>query len=247
MKQILLSLALIIGLVATVKAADEPKSIVRVYIYIDNDVYPDIYGSGALISPTQVLTNWHVVEKRREDPVTNSRSVQVRFYDGSRSYAAVVFEDKEWDIALLQIHPTEIEPFHLARSPKRGDKVYINGFGYDYEYRCGEGTTTIFRGYPYGIFRVDGYAAYKGDSGGPVTNFEGKLVGVLNASDRLNNRTYGINIDRIAVEMGALFKPTHHLGFYSVPDSPVGSNFQLSPDDDGPFRSPFGVLDWPLQ
>ncbi len=197
-----------------------PTGMVRVYIHENEDQFPDSFGSGALVSPTQVLTNWHVVRGRRIDPVGNRRSVEIRFADGTRGYANVIKQDKTWDVALLKVHPVGFTPFTIGNSPEAGDKIATNGFGFDYEYKKGLGKRSQGRYYPDGgnpridgdFFQLVGFAARQGDSGGPVTDKDGRLVGLLYGSSAEAKLTMCVNIKRIRQVLGPLFQPaiTNH-------------------------------------
>lgn len=194
-----------------------PEGCVRVYVNEDADQMPDAFGSGALISPTQVLTNWHVVKDRRRDRRNNDRAVEVRFPDGSRSFAAVVQQDETWDVALLQIHKVEHEPFPIGKRPDTGDEVTVQGFGWDYEYKPQTGLVSDTWMYPSNrineadFFQVDKVRARQGDSGGPMTDPDGNLVGILyGASVATGDKsfTHGTTIDRIRKVFGSKFKPS---------------------------------------
>jgi S1-C subfamily serine protease len=197
-----------------------PTGMVRVYIHETDDQFPDSFGSGALVSPTQILTNWHVVRDRRIDPIGQSRSVEIRFADGTRAYASVIKQDKTWDVALLKVRPVGFTPFTVGNSPEAGDKIAINGFGFDYEYKKGTGTRSQGRYYPDGgdpaidgdFFQLVGYAARRGDSGGPVTDKDGRLIGLLYGSNAKERLTMCVNIKRIRKVFGPLFCPqvTNH-------------------------------------
>lgn len=193
-----------------------PEGAVRVYVYEDADEFPDSYGSGALISPTLLLTNWHVVKDRRQDPRNNNRAVQVRFNDGTRMFAAVLQQSQKWDVAILRIHPVKFTPFVIGPDAKPGEKVTPQGFGFDYEYVSGTGTLSSKRFYPRegdpktegDFFMVEGYAVRRGDSGGPVTDASGRLVGIQYGSGQDEQITMGTRISRIAKVFGDKFKPS---------------------------------------
>ncbi len=181
-----------------------PPGMVRVYVHTDNDTVADIYGSGAIISPTLILTNWHVVEKRRQDSAENDRSVQVRFIDGTRSNAAVLQQDKTWDIALLKIHPTKFKPFPLGVRPVPGQIATYHGFGGDYEYVARTGKISPVFQYPRAFpndpdfIIVLGVLARGGDSGGPITDKGGAVIGLLRATSTTYDKyVLGTSIDRI--------------------------------------------------
>jgi len=113
---------------------------------------PDGFGSGIYVSENQILTNFHVVEKRKKilaDPMEafitgevsedreHPESLMVRFTDGHRCWATVEAEDSETDVALLRITPHKtIKPVPMAtQNAAWGSVVRLHGFGYDYEYK----------------------------------------------------------------------------------------------------------------
>ena len=85
MKTILLLVASFLVATSAVAHPVCPAGVVRIYVYEDKDEFADSYGSGVVISSTQVLTNWHVVKDRRK-----SDPIKVRFSDGSRRAATVL-------------------------------------------------------------------------------------------------------------------------------------------------------------
>jgi S1-C subfamily serine protease len=188
-----------------------PEGAVRVYVYENYDDIPDVSGSGAITSSTQVITNWHVVESRRE----GNTSVQVRFRDGSRNYATVIKQSRSWDVALLQIPETEMEPYKIGPAPKAKDEVQTAGFGYDYEYIAINGTISSAILFPAGykisdkgLFQVKGAVSRQGDSGGPVTK-DGYLVGILFGTSKRLKITEGTSIERIKKMFGNTFQPSY--------------------------------------
>jgi S1-C subfamily serine protease len=243
------SLTIAIALLLTVAVhAQVPQGVVRVYIHSDEDQKPDWYGSGALISPTQILTNWHVVKKRRKDDLHNNRAIEIRFQDGSRRYAAVVEQNETWDTALLSIHRTKMEPFTIGQRPKVGETATIHGFGFDYEYKAQTGPvsdTFLFpkdHGGNPDFFQVLKVKARSGDSGGPVTDGNGALIGILYGAGEPTGDdayTHGTTIDRIQKVFGSKMKPARTLPIngndYILRDVHVR---QLQTDSREPFRSP---------
>lgn len=139
-------------------------------------------GSGFIISDkNEVVTNYHVIE--------GGNSINVEFNDGQVYPARVLGTDEETDLALLQIKTQEKIP-HLT-------------FKQDGEVRIGDWVVAI--GNPFGIGqstslgvisaigreRVDSgnYVDYiqtdatinRGNSGGPLFNLDGDVVGVNSA------------------------------------------------------------------
>lgn len=145
-----------------------------------------VSGSGFVISEDgYILTNYHVVE----DAYTGGYEVKVMFYDGSTYTAEIKGFDRNNDIAVLKIDATGLDAAELGSSDSLyvGDTVYAvgNPLGeLSYSMTSGmvsatdrlitteEGTMTMFQ--------FDA-AVNQGNSGGPVYNTSGQVVGVVTA------------------------------------------------------------------
>ena len=136
-------------------------------------------GSGTLVDANDqyglVVTNWHVVR----DAVG---PVEVLFPDGFHSMARIVRTDKEWDLAALLIWKPAVQPVPLSTNPPQpGEILTIAGYGSG-EYKMQSGQCTQYLspapGKPSEIVELAA-AARHGDSGGPILNNRGELVGVL--------------------------------------------------------------------
>ncbi|HEY2759722.1 MAG TPA: serine protease [Pirellulales bacterium] len=136
-------------------------------------------GSGTLVDANDeyglVVTNWHVVR----DAVG---PVEVLFPDGFHSMARIVRTDKDWDLAALLIWKPAVQPVPLSTvAPQPGETLTIAGYGSG-EYKMQSGQCTQYLspapGKPSEIVELAA-AARHGDSGGPILNNRGELVGVL--------------------------------------------------------------------
>lgn len=179
-------------------ASDPHPAVARILAY---EKGAHSFGSGTLISSQGkygvLLTNHHVVR----DAVG---LVQVHFPYGFASYAAVVYVDKTWDLAVLLIsRPAQIPIVSLAKDyPKTGDPLWIAGYGSG-NYRLAGGRCTKYVmpeiGLSNELIEVS-INARQGDSGGPIFNRKGELAGVLFGSD-LNN-TVGSYCGRLRTFLG---------------------------------------------
>jgi len=139
------------------------------------------YGTCFAVSPTEVITSHHVVE--------NASTVTVQFQDGREISAVTTQQSRATDLALLKINgqaPATL-PLATSRSLSVGDQVFTLGFpvtsilGNDAKFT--EGSVSALSG-------IQGDASYfqmsvpiqPGNSGGPVVNMRGEVVGVVAAT-----------------------------------------------------------------
>jgi len=136
-------------------------------------------GSGFLISGDgYVLTNHHVVD--------GADQVTVRLSDRREFKAKVVGSDEQSDVALLKIDATGLPALRLADSNqlKPGQWVVAIGspFGLDHSVTAGI-VSAVGRANPYADQRYVPFiqtdvAINRGNSGGPLLNTRGEVVGV---------------------------------------------------------------------
>jgi len=158
-------------------AANAPESVVQ--ISCDAGRYADL-GTGTLISPTRILTANHVV--------ASGGLVTVTFQDGHQYYARRISQDPRRDLALLLIQEVSVKPYAIAtNAPAVGQKLYTAGFGKTSQpLRVTNGRllkyTVVGRGSPGSAIKISG-AVRGGDSGGPIVNESGELVGIIGWTD----------------------------------------------------------------
>lgn len=146
-------------------------------------------GSGFVITEDgYILTNYHVIE----DAYSGGYEIKVVFYNGDSYTAEVKGFDRNNDIAVLKIEAEGLNAAELGTSDSLfvGDTVYAvgNPLGeLNYSMTSGmvsatdrlitteEGTMTMFQ--------FDA-AVNQGNSGGPVYNVYGQVVGVVTAKSR---------------------------------------------------------------
>jgi serine protease Do len=134
------------------------------------------HGSGFVVSKDGlIITNAHVTE-------TAPKVVTVQFADGSKAPADVLdFSKNRQDLSLIKISGRRNMPFlPLASvgSTKVGDRVYAIGSPLDTE-----NANTFTQGDVIRIDRKTNYIVHsalinRGNSGGPLVNSQGQLVGV---------------------------------------------------------------------
>ncbi len=139
-------------------------------------------GSGFVISDkNEVVTNYHVID--------GGTNIEIEFNDGRRYPARILGTDEETDLALLQIKTRERIPFvkfHQDDSLRIGDWVVAIGNPFGIGQSTSLGVISAI-----GRERVDSgsYVDYiqtdatinRGNSGGPLFNLAGEVVGVNSA------------------------------------------------------------------
>lgn len=134
-------------------------------------------GSGFVISEEgYVVTNHHVV--------SNAREISIETYDGEVLNATVVGTDEKTDIALLKVEGGRpLQPLEFADSDdaRVGDHVLVignpHGFGFSVSTGIVSARNRDFRG-PYDDFIQTDAAINQGNSGGPLFNVDGEVIGV---------------------------------------------------------------------
>jgi serine protease Do len=140
-------------------------------------------GSGVLISPDgKVLTAAHVVQIADE--------VLVEFLGGESVPARVIASEARADLALLQLAsvPTGAQPAKLGDSGRTqiGEQVFIIGAPYGIAHTLTVGYLsarhkpyTIFSEMPLAEFLQTDAAINQGNSGGPMFNLQGEVIGIV--------------------------------------------------------------------
>ncbi len=147
-----------------------------------------VSGTGFILTEDgYILTNNHVVE----DAQRSGAAVKVMLYDGSEYEAQIVgAESTESDIALLKIDARGLTPVVLGNSDemKVGEQAYVvgNPLG-ELTYTLTSGIISALdreiateRNVRVHMFQLDA-AINAGNSGGPVYNDRGEVIGVVTA------------------------------------------------------------------
>ena len=167
--------------------------------YEDFSFAPDGNGSGFIVGNGKfVITNYHVIEQ--------AKKISVRNGSGNVTQAIVLDYSKDYDLAILELkdpYPKEfaINPKDFV-DPKTGDDVITMGFpgiGLTFE------QPTITQGIISKVLNDEGIflttaAINQGNSGGPIFNLNGKLVGVSFAG--LDKLTLFLQTGQIPTDMG---------------------------------------------
>lgn len=135
------------------------------------------YGSGFIISADgYVVTNFHVVD--------NAETISVTLSDKRELVATLIGKDKDSDIALLKIKAKDLPLLELGDSStlKVGQWVYAIGAPFGLDYTATQGiVSALSRHLPdgnYVPFIQTDVAVNPGNSGGPLFDLHGKVIGV---------------------------------------------------------------------
>ena len=163
-------------------------STVGITTEVNTNVYGQVVqtaasGSGFIVSQNgYIVTNYHVIE--------DADSIQVTLYDGRSYPATLVGGDEDNDVAVLKIEETGLTPVVIGSSDSLvvGDQVFAIGNP------LGELTFSLTGGYVSALDRnvtmSDGSrmnyiqtdtAINSGNSGGPLFNTYGQVVGIVTA------------------------------------------------------------------
>ena len=197
----------------TAKSIEMRPSIVSIEHKVGN---VRLSGTGFFVSKNgYILTSNHVV--KGADDYTH---YTVQIYNGKSYKGYVVYRDPKSDLAIVKIDETDLIPVTIGSSDDllRGDTVI--SFGYDdtqnfakakktsvanageiIEVSDYEDHTTVI----FGVIEMDGVID-NGDSGGPVIDSDGEVVGVNVAGIDSENKSYAVQIDNIALLIRALLQ-----------------------------------------
>jgi len=176
-----------------------------VTIYTTSNAYTDKgavenegLGSGVLISgECHILTAAHVVD--------GSSKIKVKTYDGKLRSATVLFSEKSADIALLKLDTPDHSLAHasLGDSDKMvvGQNVYAIGSPYGMENSFSSGIVSAFRNFntlydgtvSIEFIQTDA-AINSGNSGGPLFNSSGEVIGIASSILTVSGGFQGIGM-----------------------------------------------------
>lgn len=167
--------------------ANNVKSVVMIFAEVSTSVFGQVSkststGSGFVLTEDgYIVTNYHVVE--------NATALSVMLYDGTQIEAQLIGADSSNDIALLKVEHEGLKAVKIGSSDRLivGDQVVAIGNP------LGELTSTLTVGYVSAKERdvnTDGTvinmiqtdaAINSGNSGGPLFNMLGEVVGITTA------------------------------------------------------------------
>lgn len=132
--------------------------------------------SGVFVSSNQIITNYHVVN--------DASNITVLAYDGELYPANIKFFNSTLDLALLEVNTQKkfsALPFEDLSNVRLGSKVIALGNPFGLAFSVTEGIISgLNRVGPngMGIYIQTDVKTNPGNSGGPLVNVNGKLVGI---------------------------------------------------------------------
>lgn len=179
-----------------VRAAQE--SVVKVFGA--NDCGRGVEGTGFLYAPGRVMTNAHVVAGV-DDP-----EVEV---DGDRVRATVVHYDPDLDVAVLAVQTRGVPTLEFSRQVEEKQAVAVLGFPQDGPYDVQSGRVRAQQRLRSPDIYGEGTVIREvlslralvrpGNSGGPVIDTDGRVVGVVFAASVTDKQTgYALTASQVA-------------------------------------------------
>jgi S1-C subfamily serine protease len=140
------------------------------------------YGTGFFVSPAgQLVTSYHVVD--------GARAIYVQTADGTRYPAKVTRSSAATDLAVLEVNhrPLKYLSFGAVNAAKPGDRVFTIGFPVmevlGAEPKFTDGVISSLSGVGNeAAFAQISVPVQPGNSGGPLVNEKGEVVGVIAAT-----------------------------------------------------------------
>lgn len=233
-------------MIQTVDTIEKPNRPAVVRVNTD-DGRSSSHGTGTCVAWTfdygLILSAWHVVQDNRGQITVDY------WYPGEdapeRINATLVATSRRWDLAALVVkrplygpslipHSSRYPFIRIGRNkPSLGDLITIAGYdggGTPATYKEATGTVKGFftpsRGSAADWMMIDA-GARSGDSGGPMLNTQGLLVGVLFGSDKIG--AHGTHCERIRLFLQdqveqkypkLIRRALNPFVFYDYPDNP---------------------------
>lgn len=148
-------------------------------------------GSGVIIDPQgYVITNYHVISEQTRGPRAVELAVEVIIttQEGEEYQAELVGYEVNWDLAILKIHgnkPFQAVKIAYKEDPMIGETVIAAGNPYGLHNTVTTGVVSALHRSmetPWGTRLTDliqtDAAINRGNSGGPLLNIDGELIGI---------------------------------------------------------------------
>jgi serine protease Do len=176
---------------------DGKEAVVTILIN-DKDGHRLARATGFIIDPAGIIvTNYHVISEWIEDP-DNALSVKLE----NSSYYAIeklLATDKKNDLAIFKVDGTKLPALKLAKDykPTQGDSVVVIGSPSGLEATVSDGIISSVR-WKEGFIQITARAA-PGNSGSPLINSQGEVIGVVCCRlKRGNGVSFAIPVVRVS-------------------------------------------------
>lgn len=154
------------------------QSVVK--ISVDNGT-----GTGFYISPDEVITNNHVTH--------DANLILLTKFDGSTCLGVVKHANKDTDLSLIYSY-CDGTPLKIAQSVKVGQSVLVMGNPLVVSFFLSKGIVSSLQ--EDGYVLTDAWVDH-GNSGSPMVNLNGEVVGVIRADFKGTNIGAAVNIKRL--------------------------------------------------
>lgn len=141
------------------------------------------FGTGFFVTNDLIVTNYHVI--------ANCKTIEIKYNNGQKGSATIITKDPVNDLALLKISKLEpsVTPLSISTSQnqKDGDAVYTVGYPLPTilgtKPKLSEGIINSTTGIldDVRMFQIS-IPIQPGNSGGPLINAKGQVVGVVSAT-----------------------------------------------------------------
>jgi serine protease Do len=167
-------------------------------------------GSGVIVDPQgYILTNHHVIY--------GADRIKVRLYDGTEIPGAVIGSDRETDLAVVKVEsnaPLNAARFGNSEKMRVGDWVLAIGspFGFDQTVTAGiisalgRDSNEIYKKTGFQYFLQTDAAVNRGNSGGPLINLSGEVIGINTLIATTTGDYNGISFALPSSEAIAIYK-----------------------------------------
>ncbi|WP_425059061.1 hypothetical protein SCACP_37150 [Sporomusa carbonis] len=184
-------------------------------------------GTGFFITPTSVVTNYHVI--------ADAKRIEVTFQNEYTVTAKVLGKDEANDVAILSVEglASRVVPLSLGitNSIKEGEKVYTIGFPLSNDLgtrpKISEGLVNGLTGLKDDptVFQIS-IPIQPGNSGGPLITSDGRVIGIT--SSGLNSVYYLRNVGTVPQNVNFAVKSDYILPLLNV----VGINIERNDKQD---------------
>lgn len=149
-------------------------SVVTILNYNSSRLWPN-YGTGFFVAPDRIVTARHVAAGAQ---YLDIKTVDGRYY----RVKGVLADSPNYDLLLLQLEtsPPGVQPLTFApQLPEEGERLFEIGSPQGLEWTVADGIVASIRDIPeLGQMIQHAVPSYFGNSGGPLFNLKGQVVGV---------------------------------------------------------------------